>query len=170
MNFPLLRCACLSLSLFLLRPAALPGQMPQLEVGERIRVVAPPFTDGRLLGTVLSADPQELVLATRHSPEQAPTVTIPLEAIESLEISLGQRSNTLNGLAYGTLGGAVLGVGVIGVMCLAEGGCEGGWLAVGAVVGAGGGAVLGLLVGSLVKTETWEDASVRAQLKPATPP
>jgi hypothetical protein len=112
------------------------------------------------VGTVLAANPQGLVLATRSTPDQVPTVEIPLEAIESLEISLGQRSNTLNGLAYGALGGAVLGAAVVAVSCLAEG-CSGdgasagGWIAFGAIVGAGGGAVLGLLVGSLVKTETW---------------
>jgi len=60
----------------------------------------------------------------------------------------------------------VLGVGVIGAMCLAEGG----WIAVDAIVGAGGGTVLGLLVGSLVRTETWEDASARAELDSTTRP
>lgn len=172
MKIPLLRCACLSLVVLLLRPSVLPGQMPQLEVGERVRVVAPPFTDGRLVGTVLATNPQGLVLATRSTPDQVPTVEIPLEAIESLEISLGQRSNTLNGLAYGALGGAVLGAAVVAVSCLAEG-CSGdgasagGWIAFGAIVGAGGGAVLGLLVGSLVKTETWEDSQTRIELDPA---
>ena len=94
------------------------------------------------------------------------------EAIESLEVSLGERSNTLNGLAYGALGGAVLGAGFVAVSCLAEG-CSGddgagagGWIAFGAIVGAGGGAVLGLLVGSLVKTETWEDARTRVEPDP----
>lgn len=169
---PLQRCACISLGLFLLQSAPLAGQIPPLEVGERVRVVAPPFTDGRLAGTVLSADSEELVLATRHSSEQAPTVAIPPEAIESLEVSLGERSNTLNGLAYGALGGAVLGAGFVAVSCLAEG-CSGddgagagGWIAFGAIVGAGGGAVLGLLVGSLVKTETWEDARTRVEPDP----
>ena len=158
MNIPPLRFTCFFLTVSLLRPAVLPGQRVQLEVGERVRVAAPPFTDGRLVGTVLSADSQELVLATRHSPQLTPTVEIPREAIESLEISLGQRSNTLNGLAYGALGGAVLGAGTFAVVCLVDGGCSadgattGGWIAFGAVVGAGGGAVLGLLVGSLVKT------------------
>lgn len=125
-----------------------------------------------MIGSVVAVGDLELALDTLADSGATAPFMIPREAIESIEISLGQRSNTWNGLAYGVLGGAVLGAGFIGVILLvelAEGGGStgdmsiGGRFAVGAVLGAGAGAVLGTIVGSLIKTERWAELSAQAK-------
>ena len=152
-------CAASVLTLTAWAPVHLVAQVPRLDFGTRVRVVAPPVVDGRLTGTVIRVDTYSVLLdAARGSPRP---LVIPFEAIESLEVSLGERSNTWKGLGFGALGGALLGAGLMGVACAVEGGCESdgasasGWMAFGFVVGAGVGAGVGMIVGSLVRTETW---------------
>ncbi|MBT8462983.1 MAG: hypothetical protein KJO44_10730 [Gemmatimonadetes bacterium] len=142
--------------------APLHGQELPIQTGVRVRVVAPPFTDGRLIGTVVAADVSVLVLDTVSAPEVGTTLQLPREAIESLEVSLGRKANAGKGLGLGALGGALLGAGLVGIACGTEGGCASSevspvvWVAYGAALGAAAGAVVGTVVGALVRTERWE--------------
>lgn len=147
--------------LLLAAPAALQGQESVLDVGTRVRVVAPPFTGGPMIGSVVAVGDSSIALATPGGSRGGEHLVIPREAIERLEISLGTRPNTVKGLEFGALGGVLLGAGAMGLACSGDEACGEGSSAaeravLGAVIGAAAGAVVGGVVGTLVRTERWE--------------
>lgn len=156
------RCSVGVVLLFPSAFAPLHGQESPIQAGVRVRVIAPPFTDGRLIGTVVAADASVLLLDTVSVAGVGSSFQVPREAIESLEVSLGKQANPWKGLGLGALGGAVLGAGLVGIACGADGGCPSSevspvvWVANGAVLGAAAGAAVGTVVGALVRTERWE--------------
>ncbi len=147
--------------LLLAAPMALQGQESALEVGTRVRLVAPPYTEGPMIGSVVAVGDSGIALGTPGGTRGRGSLVIPREAIERLEVSLGTRPNTLKGLEFGALGGVLLGAGAMGLACSGEEACGEGSsaaerAALGAVVGAAVGAAVGGVVGTLVRTERWE--------------
>lgn len=160
MKFGQASCAFIPLLVFVLAgPVSLQGQESPLEVGSRVRVVAPPYTEGPTIGSVVATGDFGIALASGDGSGTRELV-IPRQAIERLEVSLGTRPNTLKGLGLGALGGVLVGAGAFGLACsgvetCGEGTSAAQWAALGAVVGAAAGAAVGCVVGTLVRTERW---------------
>jgi hypothetical protein len=118
--------------------------------GERIRVTAPQCGVQRLVTTFEAYGSGALMLPSR---------SCPLEAVTRLEVRSRQQRQTLSGLRNGLLGG--IGIGIVGglVYCTVEqcGEYAGCFATVTTVFGAGAGLVVGGIVGSLIKTDRWED-------------
>jgi hypothetical protein len=136
------------------------GQVPRLEFGTRVRVTAPSIEGSPFIGVFISADESSLILDVAD--DRTPAWSVWLDAVESLEVSLGSRANTWKGMGLGALGGGLLGAGFMGIVCAVEGGCDAdgattaGWMAFGWIVGTGVGAALGTIIGAAIRTETWQ--------------
>lgn len=132
-------------------------QVP-LRPGDRVRLTAPSVVKGEVKGQVQEVSTAEILLSV--PPEQ--DLVIPADALGSLAIQRGTRRRVKEGALIG------LGAGAVAFMAIlaSEGGCGSGdamcqtgmGLAVGVL--AGGGALLGTLVGLLVETEVWEDQTL----------
>ena len=130
-----------------------------VEPGTRVRVTVLAKTPTKLIGNVLAAPPDTLVLSIEPDSSQK---AIPFASITQLEVSEGMQSNTWKG-AYScailfAVPGAVLGL-VAGETGKGEGGdanspskgAFGGF-----VIGALAGGALGALLGSLGHHERWK--------------
>ncbi len=86
-------------------------------------------------------------------------LVIPLASLTRFEVHRGGKSHVGAGAGYGALAGAVIGVGSAAILCSSDD-CDEYTGAVYLVLG-GGGAVAGLLIGSivgaLITTERWEE-------------
>jgi len=98
------------------------GQVPRLEFGTRVRVTAPSIEGSPFLGVVISVDESSLILDVAD--DRTPAWSVWLDAVESLEVSLGSHANTWKGMGLGALGGGLLGAGFMGIVCAVEGGCD----------------------------------------------
>ncbi|SRR6266566_692982 len=138
-------------TLLLLRGPGLAAQGDSVAPGDRVRLVAPPVSQERLIGTVLSRRADTLVL---HVPDAAAQVAVPLAAIERLEVSRGRHGHAFAGFAVGFLvGAAAEGVAYAncqGLLCPHR---DGAGLAVttGLLLG-----LPGLVIGALIRSEDWE--------------
>jgi hypothetical protein len=141
-----------------------PPQLPR--VGERVRIRAPSIRDDRYVGRVEALPADSIRLDTagvrrRLGFDTGPVlveefrrVTIPTNAIESIDISAGRthRSSATKGAIFGALGGAVL----FGATNLPETNPKFSDFMKGATVGAVVGAVAGGIVGYLLGGEKWQ--------------
>ena len=134
-------------------------QVPPIETGSRIRVTAPALGVDKLVGTSVEADATRIRV---QADDQAAPMTISLTDVTRLEVSQGRKSNALKGLGIGALIGAPIGA-VLGVLASEGSGenlCTGTTVACAAVGAAAvgvAGALVGLGVGALIKSERWEE-------------
>ena len=154
--------------LFGVEPAAAqvrtPSQLPR--VGDRVRIRAPSIRDDRYVGRVESLPRDSIMLDTagvrrRLGFDTGPVlveefrrVTIPTNAIQSIDISAGRthRKSTIKGMVIGALGGAAL----FGATNLPEINPGLSDFLEGASVGVVVGAVAGGVVGYLLGGEKWQ--------------
>ena len=152
---------------FLAGPTALAHakEAQSVPAGTLVRVTAPSVSKGRLTGTLLSANDQEVVLALPGSEPR----TIPRSAMTRLEWSRGYHRNAIPGaLVGGGLGGVFLGA-LSYAMCDDPATCSVYLPAVG--VGVALGALPGAGIGALIRTRDWKDVEpARVQLSLAPLP
>ena len=153
------------LGLLMMAPVA-HAQLTEVRPGARVRIEAPDVDASQIVGTVVlrSGD----VLRVRRSNTEL--LTIPASRIASIEVSRGKTHSrgARNGAIVGTAWGAVLGLVTIGGaktcsgpadarMCgLAQPPDVAAWVGYSMVSGA----VVGTIVGALVRSERWERLSV----------
>jgi len=121
-------------------------------------------------GTVLAVTADSAALLT----SAGSTVVVPLNSIGGLVLNRGPHSNWLKGVTAGAVIGAGAGL-VAGLIAkLDSDGCRSGflleptqdcqdaWLPVLGMMGVGalGGGLVGAVIGSLIKTDKWEDVSL----------
>jgi hypothetical protein len=160
-------------------PAVLTAQTTEAAVppGSRIRVTASSAPYAPQLGVLQAWQPETLVL---DRPGLEP-LTVPLPDVVKLEISRGKKGHWLTGTLFGTAVG--IGTGLIianassvtdespndpltgFAAAMAEEGMDIATVLVSTVAGAG----LGALVGSLIKTESWEEIPMPAGSAPRDP-
>ena len=142
------------------------GPLTMPRVGDRVRVIAPSVRDDRYVGRVESLPRDSIVLDTagvrrRLGFDMGPVlveefrkVTIPTNAIQSIDISTGRthRRSTIKGMLFGALGGGAL----FGATNLPEVNPTFGDFVKGAGVGVVVGAVAGGVVGYLLGGEKWQ--------------
>ena len=141
-----------------------PSQLPR--VGDRVRIRAPSIRDDRYVGRVESLPRDSIMLDTagvrrRLGFDTGPVlveefrrVTIPTNAIQSIDISAGRthRKSTIKGMVIGAVGGAVL----FGATNLPEVDPKFSDFLAGATVGAIVGGLAGGTVGYLLGGEKWQ--------------
>jgi hypothetical protein len=144
--------------------ARTPPQLPR--VGERVRIKAPSIRDDRYVGRVEALPRDSIMLDTAGvrrrlgfdlGPvlvEEYRRVTIPTNAIQSIDISAGRthRKSTIKGVVFGALGGAAL----FGATNLPEINPKFSDFLQGASVGVVVGGVAGGIVGYLLGGEKWQ--------------
>jgi hypothetical protein len=142
-------------------PAAEPLPVAPPAAGERVRFQAAAFGTGHRTGTVVSTDTDALLVTIAPG---ADPVRVPLADFERLEVARGRRGHFWTGAIIGLVPGAFLGAAFgwyagcddQGADCSAYSSA----LAGGAVIGAGT-ALVGGLIGTLVKTDRWEPVPTR---------
>ncbi len=135
-------------------------QGPPIETGSRIRVTAPALGVDKLVGHSVEADATQVRVQVE---DQAAPLTISLADVTRFEVSQGRKSNALKGLGFGAVIGVSTGA-VLGLLASSgesyDNPCEGNTVAC-AAVGAAAvgvtGALVGLGIGALTKSERWED-------------
>jgi len=132
--------------------------------GARVRLVTAP-SDTSQIGTI--TDVRQDGIGFRRDP-QRDSLTIGFDHLTKLEISQGRHSHPVTGLAIGFLGGAAIGA-IAGAASYHNSPCppggenfcfgpitsQGEDAALGAVLCAVGGGVIGLITGFIVHTERW---------------
>jgi hypothetical protein len=141
-----------------------PSQLPR--VGDRVRISAPSIRDDRYVGRVEALPRDSIMLDTtgvrrRLGFDTGPVlveefrrVTIPTNAIQSIDISTGRthRRSTIKGAIIGALGGAAL----FGATNLPELNPTFSDFLDGAAIGVVVGGVVGGVVGYLLGGEKWQ--------------
>jgi hypothetical protein len=137
----------------------------RLARGTRIRVTAPVLAMRPIIGTLDTLDEERVTWTPEHGDS---ILSWPRASLERLEISQGRRANTWRGALLGALSGA--GAGLIVGFVAGEDECPENGLAGlaaadcltraeaavgGTVLGAVGGGLVGLLIGSGSKSERW---------------
>src|SRR6266571_2780907 len=123
--------------------------------GDRVRLLAPPVSKDRLIGTVLLRGADTVVLQV---PDAAAHVAVPLAAIQQMEVSRGRRGHALAGFEVGFLLGAATG-GVAYAACQGFLCPDQKSVGEGAAVAVVTGLFLGLpgvVIGALIRTADWE--------------
>lgn len=122
-----------------------------LATGTRVRVVAPSIFPERTTATVLSAQNDTIIVARSGG---AVSLSVPVSAIQQLEISEGRSRFTWAGLGAvaGLLGGGILGGSAGGRNDTSGVGAAAGFFA-GSILGLIGGAV----AGALAAPERWSN-------------
>jgi hypothetical protein len=150
--------------------SAAPGQLTAQRVqhlwpGSRVRVS---HTDACCaspqIGAFVSLGADSLILRSESGADSA-RIAIPRSAVKSFEHSLGERNYGRRGAGLGALGGIATGIAVLAYLSRpCEEGCEIG-LAILAPYFAGGGALVGLIVGNLIGRsiihEEWRPVPLR---------
>ena len=144
--------------------AAVAGDQPAVgppTPGARIRVWQRDRAPGPILGTLLELGKSDITL---HSQDRPDAVTIPLQTVSRIDVSVGRRGHG----GKGALVGAAIGWLAMFLStksdpgeCAPAGKCA---TLFATFVGAPAGALAGCLIGSLVRTERWQE------LPPASPP
>ncbi len=148
------------------------AQLLNLNTGERIRVLAPEIYPDPVIGQVSALTAETLVLETKK--RGLKQLTVPLQAIERLEISRGYRRHTGKGALIGALVAGVWWVATVsraffGPSCRrdrSDADCD----AIGVLLlyptplvsGAGG--LVGAWGGSLIRTERWRALSLQTRV------
>jgi hypothetical protein len=149
----------LVVSLFVIPSVLSAQQQPPIEPGARVRVTAPDCGLEQQAGTLEPSRGDSLVLGT---------MKCPLSSVTRLDMSRGQRRNTVKGVELGLFVGSVTG-GVVGALTYDTESCN--WQAIcastvgggtqrtliGVGIGAGIGVAAGAIVGALIKIERWEE-------------
>lgn len=135
------------------------AQLDSLSNGDRIRITATKYFFQPTIATFEKLHSDSLFLNINNR-----TLAIPVNLIKKLEVSKKQKRNTITGIIVGSLaGGVVLGIAMHFEEQQAEGfgkvGQPGFWggFAYGALLGGG----VGALIGSQVKSEKWEQISIK---------
>ncbi len=157
----MLRAALLALALGgAAWPEAVAQKVAPLQPGQRVRVQSALARTPELVGGVQAMSADTLVVRHVDGTGAATTTAIPLAYITQLDVSRGQHSRWGRGLLIGLAAGATTGV-ILGASS------DGNWLfsksdlaLMGAVVMAPIGGAVGLVVGALTKTETWETVPI----------
>ncbi|HSM03124.1 MAG TPA: hypothetical protein VK858_00805 [Longimicrobiales bacterium] len=158
---------------FLVLLGALPasGAAQSVAVGDRVRVRAPILDRGPVVGHVLQVDADGFILGTSPlelqggSSEEADRWTVRFDDLSGLERSTGRKGHGLTGAIIGSAVGLVVGL-VVADGC-PEDDCtlveaayaplSHGMQVVG-ITGLGG--LTGLLVGTMIRTDTWQPVHI----------
>ena len=145
------------------------AQRPELELepGTRVRIFGPTFRNDEPMRIIAVGPDSMQVRADR----QSVIYTLALNEITAVEISVGQKRQTLRGMLTGLAVGTTMGT-LAGTMAYTP--CRRDcWLApssrkesatVGAVLGGGTGFVLGTTFGFFSKADTWRRVSLDRRL------
>ena len=146
--------------LFLIACTAVPlptisaQNMVQIRRGEWVRITAPACGIQRhgapvevLRGDTLSI-PADLNRSSN-------AIKCPVAAVTKVEVLRGQKSNTLKGMGYGALAGAVLGAVVLGRAAAADGWQWEEFAVIGGAFGMVPGGLIGAMFGAGTKTDCW---------------
>ena len=136
-----------------------------VEPGTRVRVVGCGARNGHQMGTFDGLRGDTLFLGNR-----AATIACPLSSLEGLQVFGGWSSRWKRGAVIGAIAGG-LPFGVIGVVlsCMQDGWwlCQGvEWVYPAGIfaIGAGGGGLIGGVIGFFFKTEKWEAVPIHPRL------
>jgi len=135
-------------------------QAPVVRVGDRVRVSVAPDEPHRQrsVGTLLAFNTSHLRIALADGTRE---IEIPRSALTRLEVSRGRSSKWATGLVLGLLGGALIGAAVLLTIDDPPSGLPAkDWAAVGAVLGAPPGMVLGTAIGASIRADRWEQVSL----------
>jgi len=139
----------------LVPPGTVIADSPEAPVpGIRVRITAPHLSSRPLIGTLTALEGDALSLSLEGRPEP---ITVPRTAVTKWEVSQGRQSHAGRGALWGLLAGAAAGVALA-----AADDADGGWYAVAGAFCGGAGAGVGALVGSLHKTERWEEVEKKS--------
>lgn len=130
-------------------------------VGDRVRLTTS-ASSRVMVGEVASVTADSLMLLDRSGA----TSPVAVADIVGLERSLGRTNRTLRGMAWGAgVGFAAGGAGGAALMGATCGSCDpkyGAAFAVGGVLGAAGGGLVGAMIGAVSSGERWESLEIRA--------
>jgi hypothetical protein len=146
------------------------AQEPVLEAGARVRVTAPEVAEEPLVGTYWGIKNGQLIGITRDKSEDP--LDIRVSEVEGLEISTGKRGQGWKGAKIG-FGVAALATAIpVGISCASD--SEDGWCVAALVVytplaGLVGG-VIGVAIGSSIRTDIWEPVELPAKPRVAVHP
>jgi len=153
------RIAVLMLMLAFAAPAHLAAQDPAVAPGSRIRVYAPSINAKRFVAAVVSLDGDSLTLDAEIWRDGAwkPRLTVPFASMNSLEVSRRRHSNAGKGALIG--GGVGAGL-VLASLYSCDGYCGGpgeeGKAVAGVAIGGALGAGVGALIGLMFHSEDWQ--------------
>jgi hypothetical protein len=172
MNAP--RIAYLLAALLVVAPVELEAQRrpPHIGPGDRVRLWAPRLGIEGSVGTVMALRPDTIVV------DRGETLVLAISTLTRLEVSRGQKSRAGTGGIVGLVGGAAVGV-LIGTASI-DADCEIlspdcdvnknlESFALAAVAGGVVGYGVGVLLGSIVKVDRWEEVPLswlRVRLAP----
>jgi hypothetical protein len=122
-----------------------------LTSGVRVRITAADLGIRQLVGTLVTSCGDTLVISG-SSPSN--TLRVPCASLTAVDISSGEKSRWAEGLGVGALVGAATGA-ILGAGCCRDGDVVVVAGPIFAGLGAAGGAVLGLIIGSNIRTERW---------------
>jgi hypothetical protein len=130
------------------------AQEVSLEPGQRVRITAPDLGINQQAATFDALDGGVLTVTADS------TMRCPLSDVTRLDVHRGQRGHTLLGGGVGFLVGGLVGVAVEAAACWATGEhstcIDNGYVLFGGI-GAALGTGWGLAVGSVVRTDKWEE-------------
>jgi hypothetical protein len=135
----------------------------QIPPGARVRLTSAVLPGGAVEGLVASSDDQTLglLIASEDAPFGGGALTIPRASVGSLRISMGKRAHKGLGAVFGALA-----LGATGFAAEVDpddcGPNSNAFCSRGEAIAVStlGGALLGALVGAVVKTERWQNVSV----------
>ena len=137
-------------------------QPAAVQPGQRVRVRLATAAAPEVVGVVRVMTSDSLTLEQESGANAGTTTTIPLAGISRLQVSRGRHSTWGKGLLFGAGVGAVAGA----IVGLASGNSEGLFnspsfdAALGVIVFAPTGAVIGTVVGAMTRTERWETVPI----------
>lgn len=126
------------------------GQEQPLQPGQRVRVTVPDLGIDRLAAT-FNAFESGMLTVTADS-----TMRIPLASVTRLDLYQGRHGHPWRGAGLGFLGGAAIGTAIGAAVADPGDEFEAVIIVICTAVGAGGGALIGALVGFIAKTDKWE--------------
>jgi hypothetical protein len=142
--------------------------------GSRVRFSTANDGDASRVAIVSAVRGDSLVLLRDGSAE---SITVPFDQMTQLDVSSGRRDRMGAGLGVGLVAGAAIG-GLLGAATYQKPSCNsgdffcglgdvgaGGSAAGGAILGGVGGALVGLLIGSIVHTERWDAVPLPALVR-----
>ena len=138
-------------------------ELSTLSIGDRVRIKAPSFSWDQISGNIVTMNADTLVL---KSEKQTSLLKVPLTYVTGLGFSKGKKNNAGKGAGVGLLigatVGAVIGIGSTDDCSSSQGICVGGneFILVGGVILGGIGSAAGIIIGSFIHTEAWEEMPI----------
>ncbi len=138
----------------------------QLPAGAKVRLTSTILPGGVVVGRIGSSTDDALGLVL-PGPDDSPfgtPVLVPRASVTRIQVSLGYKRHTLQGAILGAVAGAALGAAWEVDPATCDSYSSDTFCSRGEAVAAGslGFAVIGALVGHIVKTERWQNVSVEA--------